>query len=190
MRTMRPTQPCSICGGEKPRGRGIVYCDPCRATRREHSQLKQRPTTKRWERLHRDRRNYLARKRYAADPERFKIRNAAWQAANPEKTAAIYRRNLLKEYGLVAEEYDALLAQQGGVCAICGRVNPDGRPLYIDHDHATGRVRGLLCRKCNTALGLLSDDAATVRVALAYLDGSIARGLGRVRVERAILVAA
>lgn len=74
-------------------------------------------------------------------------------------------------YGITVEQYDERLAQQDGGCAICGR--PDGgqreRPLYVDHDHATGAVRGLLCAKCNSALGYLDDDPNRLLAAAAYL---------------------
>jgi hypothetical protein len=46
-----------------------------------------------------------------------------------------------------------MAAAQGGVCAICKRLPPPGKPLSIDHDHATGKVRGLLCTRCNLMLG-------------------------------------
>lgn len=62
-------------------------------------------------------------------------------------------------YGISVEEYETLLEQQNGRCAICG-TNPIGKSapintLCIDHDHATGRVRGLLCNSCNLAIGYL-----------------------------------
>jgi hypothetical protein len=66
------------------------------------------------------------------------------------------------------EEYDALLDEQGHVCAICG--GDDGeRNLAVDHCHTSGVVRGLLCSNCNKALGLLRDDTARLAAAIAYL---------------------
>ena len=65
------------------------------------------------------------------------------------------RRALLRKYGLTPESYDRILDSQGGVCAFCGSSNPGrayGRvqgSLCVDHDHATGRVRALLCVTCN-----------------------------------------
>ena len=56
-----------------------------------------------------------------------------------------------KQLGVTVEQYDALLAAQGGGCAICGNP-PKTRRLHVDHDHKTGRVRGLLCHRCNRAL--------------------------------------
>lgn len=77
------------------------------------------------------------------------------------------RRNHLKQFGIEPETYDELLATQGGVCAIC-KDEPDPL-LHVDHDHATGKVRGLLCGRCNRAIGLLLDDPVRVDSAAAYL---------------------
>lgn len=75
---------------------------------------------------------------------------------------------LLKKYGLTIEAYDALLVKQGGTCGICGAVTE--KNLHVDHCHATGAVRGLLCPNCNKALGLMADDPKRLRSAAAYLD--------------------
>jgi len=56
-----------------------------------------------------------------------------------------------RQLGVTADMYAAMLAEQGGGCAVCGRP-PRTRRLHVDHDHATGRVRGLLCYRCNRAL--------------------------------------
>jgi len=72
-------------------------------------------------------------------------------------------------YGLSPEDYDTMLAQQGGVCAICQQDN-GGRHLVIDHDHTTDKVRVLLCDGCNIALGGLKDNPDTARKAADYLE--------------------
>jgi hypothetical protein len=71
-------------------------------------------------------------------------------------------------------EYQALVESQGGLCAICREPETAMRggvirPLCIDHDHETGVVRGLLCSRCNTAVGLMLDDPDRLREAVAYL---------------------
>lgn len=85
--------------------------------------------------------------------------------------------HLRRKYGLSLEQYDAILSQQGGGCAICGGLNR-GRNLEVDHDHSCcpgytscGQcVRGLLCGPCNKAIGQLGDDAARLRKAAEYLE--------------------
>lgn len=74
-------------------------------------------------------------------------------------------RYLEKTYGLTLATYDELVASQGSRCAICHRA----ATLVVDHDHETGALRGLLCHRCNRALGLLGDNAAVLASAVAYL---------------------
>lgn len=76
----------------------------------------------------------------------------------------------LKRYGLTPEAFAALLTEQGSRCAICRSLMVE--EVIVDHDHETGRVRGLLCRPCNSGIGHLGDDPARVRAALAYLEES------------------
>jgi hypothetical protein len=88
---------------------------------------------------------------------------------NREAREYQWRRALLR-HGLTPEIYEEMLARQGGVCAIC-RCSARGsdRRLHVDHDHATGRVRGLLCGPCNHAVGLFKDDPARLSRAATYL---------------------
>lgn len=75
-------------------------------------------------------------------------------------------------YGLEPDQYDAMVASQQGRCAICRTDQPGGQSKggwHVDHEHATGRVRGLLCTRCNQALGLFDDDPARLRAAVEYL---------------------
>ena len=74
---------------------------------------------------------------------------------------------LSRNYGLSRKEHRRLLDEQNGVCAVCKL--PSRRALCVDHCHATRQVRGLLCDKCNTALGLLGDDVPRLLAAVAYL---------------------
>lgn len=70
-----------------------------------------------------------------------------------------------RRYGITQEQYDAMLNAQGGRCAVCG----GAARLCIDHEHSTGRVRGILCNNCNVALGRLGDDPGRVKSLLQYL---------------------
>ena len=76
---------------------------------------------------------------------------------------------LLREYGITADQYLALSAAQEDRCFICQRK----MKLCVDHDHLTKAVRGLLCRKCNSGIGLLSDDAGKLARALQYLTKAL-----------------
>jgi hypothetical protein len=80
------------------------------------------------------------------------------------------RKQSLKKYGLTIEHYDLLLAEQGGVCAICSGVQTDGKMLSVDHDHLTKQIRGLLCRRCNIMLGYARDCPGVLRMGADYLD--------------------
>jgi len=75
------------------------------------------------------------------------------------------------KYNISADEYDALEAAQLGVCAICHLPQVAGRRLSVDHDHETGRVRGLLCSTCNSGLGMFKDDPRLLKLAFHYLTG-------------------
>lgn len=80
-------------------------------------------------------------------------------------------RNNLKQYGITEADYEQMYERQMGICAICHKPETDIR-LAVDHDHATGKVRGLLCKRCNMAIGLLGDDPYVVMTAALYLKGS------------------
>ena len=81
-------------------------------------------------------------------------------------------RERARRYGLSLADFRALQERQGHACAICRKVT---RLLCIDHCHATGRVRGLLCRRCNSALGFYADDQRLLLAALAYLRAAAKR---------------
>jgi hypothetical protein len=72
-------------------------------------------------------------------------------------------------YGIGVADYEEWLDSQGGVCAICEMLPADGKHLDVDHDHRTGQVRGLLCRRCNYGLGFFGDDGMLLVRAGDYL---------------------
>lgn len=76
-----------------------------------------------------------------------------------------------RDYGLSPKEYQALFTSQGERCAICGSTESNGKSpnFVVDHDHATGKVRGLLCNLCNPALGLMQDSPERLEAAAQYL---------------------
>ncbi len=72
----------------------------------------------------------------------------------PRSHESMFSHRLRHRYGIAADDYDRMLAEQGGGCAMCGRTGyPSGRRLSVDHDHRTGTVRALLCQGCNVKVG-------------------------------------
>jgi hypothetical protein len=84
---------------------------------------------------------------------------------------------LLRDYGMTLADYDAMLTRQNGGCALCG-IKPEDQAarytkyLHIDHDHKTGKVRGLLCAEHNLMLGRWHDSATELRTAADYLEAA------------------
>ena len=103
----------------------------------------------------------IARKKYRASDNGFEVTK---------------RGNLIKNFKITLEEYNQILENQNGVCAICGREETmeysNGRikQLAVDHDHKTGKVRGLLCNSCNRGLGLFMDSSLYLKNAINYFD--------------------
>lgn len=134
-----------------------------------------------YERRNRDKTNAAQRARHARRGEEFRATRREHYRANPEA----YRSYNLGRYGITPTEYDARLAAQGGVCACCGATaNRNGKRLFVDHDHRTGAIRGILCHRCNAGIGHLGDTVDGVRRALAYLERSERAAAGGVPPRR------
>ncbi len=89
------------------------------------------------------------------------------------RTPAARKRQVLRQHGLTAAEWEAMYLAQSGLCASCGKPPPPdarSRGLAVDHDHQTGRVRSLLCIPCNVGLGHFNDDPKLLRLAADYLE--------------------
>jgi hypothetical protein len=80
-----------------------------------------------------------------------------------------------REYGLSVIEFNRMLVQQNGVCAICREPERGSRSLSVDHDHKTGRVRSLLCSGCNKAIGFLRESPLLARAAATYLEQQLTK---------------
>lgn len=106
-----------------------------------------------------------------ANTARIKVRNAMWYVANREQRRAYNKRYKLRQkYGLTVSDWEALFAQQQYRCAGCKSVLPHNkRGWATDHDHATGKIRGILCSPCNSALGYARDDVNRLLGLVAYL---------------------
>ena len=79
------------------------------------------------------------------------------------------KENGRKRLGLTPEEYESLFNRQGRVCAICGAAVSGKKDFHLDHDHVTGKIRGILCRHCNSILGMAKDDIVILQKAITYL---------------------
>jgi hypothetical protein len=125
--------------------------------------------------------NGHARRQNRVHPDRQRENTRRYQERHPGRQAEVYRRWWLKRYGITVHDYARLLEEQHGVCAACGQPERTPNPrngyrlLAVDHDHETGRVRGLLCVNCNKALGHLRDDPSRIQGLLRYAQAFAAR---------------
>lgn len=182
--TLTDGRACSICQVHKPaqdfpRSRQTKtglhpQCKACRAAKRKADPDRKAKDRASYER-NRERILQRAKDKYAADPEPHRA------ASRKNYTDGGGRdRYMRRTFGISEAEYEVRFQAQGGLCAICGKAESNRdhrtgaiRALAVDHDHASGVVRGLLCRKCNTAIGLLGDTAESVGAAVRYLRGEV-----------------
>lgn len=101
--------------------------------------------------------------------ESYRARQKVYQQAYRNGQGKGYQ--IAHTYNITLDQYDWMLAVQGGVCAICGKDEPGfGKKRFsVDHDHQTGLIRGLLCGACNTGIGYLGEDIGRLQRAIAYL---------------------
>lgn len=150
----RPKRTCARC--PEPAARKSKYCASCRVTSRRE--------------LHRA--FAAAQRKDPAVKEAQRVAAAEYRRRFPEKIRENNRRSharpryLLRQYGLTAEQFEAMQIAQGERCAICRREAP---LLHVDHDHATNVVRALLCGPCNKGIGLFGEDPARLSAAIDYL---------------------
>ena len=108
---------------------------------------------------------------YDRDKEKLKKRTLAYQRRNPEKR---FYYGMKQKYGISKKQYDELVTHNP-VCNICGKFNSNNRTknkLCVDHYHITGKIRGLLCDKCNKGIGLLEDNVQLLEKAVEYLKNA------------------
>lgn len=125
-----------------------------------------------------NRANYLInRETYLAKRQEYRQKNmelvkAQQQrySAKPEVRERRRRRHLQKYDGMSLESYNIILEAQGRVCKICASTATHQRGLVVDHDHKTGKVRGIICHHCNTALGNAFDSIPRLQALIAYLQ--------------------
>jgi hypothetical protein len=100
------------------------------------------------------------------------IHSKSWHSKNKGRCYLSSRKAQLKRnFNITVEEYDVIYREHSGECAICGAGSADyaGSKLCVDHDHENGKIRGLLCRRCNAGLGFFNDDPELVKEAAAYM---------------------
>jgi Autographiviridae endonuclease VII len=145
------TKRCTKCGEVKPLD---AFCRQKGGRFGRHPRCRECRSVQEKERYWANRDQILAKQRSSSARKAY--RRQAWR---------------WKKYGMSREEYEARVASQGGLCAL-GHI-PAGGVLVIDHDHVSGDVRGLLCKLCNAAIGMLEEDVDRLRRAIAYLQGEV-----------------
>jgi hypothetical protein len=98
-----------------------------------------------------------------------KVRSKKYIKTNPLKRRSTILKN---KYGINYDDYLRILGLQGGGCAICGSTEPGAGKTYfsVDHNHTTGKNRGLLCHPCNAGLGMFKEDKLSLKLAIEYLE--------------------
>ena len=106
---------------------------------------------------------------YRENKERQKKNAKRYRKENPD---ANYTHHIKNTYGISKKYYNKMFKDQKGACAICGTHQSElTKRLFVDHCHKEGEVRGLLCHRCNSAIGLLRDDASLIKKAAEYVAG-------------------
>ena len=154
---MRAVKPSTCHPQERHYAKGMCRNCYMRGFRKSHPEWVEynRQYAKQWRESAENRvRDNAYRKKYRADPNKG------------EKVRARGRRsNVRQKYGLTDAQYDALLAEYGYACAICFGYDV----LCVDHCHETGKVRGILCGRCNSGIGFLRDSVELAKRAVEYL---------------------
>lgn len=98
-----------------------------------------------------------------------RVRQQKWKTDNPAQHKKLERKSYLKKrWGLSVDEYQKMSEAQDHRCAICRQPESENRSMAVDHDHSTGKIRGLLCRPCNTSLAQFENTDSLQR-AVEYL---------------------
>lgn len=109
---------------------------------------------------------------YKKNAAKLRAQQAARRLQNPQKYRdagrQLSREWRFRKYKISLSEYNCMVEMQGGQCGIC----KEKKKLYVDHCHETGKVRGLLCQLCNSGLGLMKDNIATLKNAIIYLNNA------------------
>lgn len=143
-------------------------CVECTKVPAEVRRRKAIEATRRWQKAHPERAKETQRRFSKKHRARITARRVADRIANPDKYAD---KELRKTHGISLEQFRAVSESQGNVCKICGGT-PKTKRLHVDHCHTTNKIRGLLCERCNMALGLFDDDVERIHRAAEYVAKS------------------
>lgn len=165
---------CSRCR-TNPRPRKNSWCNPCHNAYQREKHAK---NAEKWRDRDARAEHHTGRKRCAACATEHPVSAFGLNRSTLDGLSTYCRRcqsaaTRKAAFGLDPSQIEALAASQGNACAICVRpfvASARRTAINVDHDHVTGRVRGLLCVRCNGALGALGDTADGLRRALAYLE--------------------
>lgn len=136
---------------------------------------KRKISRKAWTEKNKDRLKIYYKDHAARNKGRLQAYRRDHYARNRSEILAKTRAyNIKKNYGLTQAQIDEMFKSQGGLCKICKGLPDVGRwkKLHIDHDHRTGKVRGLICMKCNHGLGSFADSIESLKSAIKYLEES------------------
>jgi hypothetical protein len=168
---------CTKCGEVKPldefkkdkrRPDGASsWCKPCAEKYAKAKNYPSKRGTKEAAKARRKR--YVIKNRERVNAYNRNYRKDHKRPVLPETSRDFHLR---RAYGISLAEYESMLEQQGGVCLICGCSSLDRR-FHVDHNHETGKIRGLLCHNCNVAIGLISDNPTVADRMAAYLRGGV-----------------
>lgn len=129
---------------------------------------------KKWYQANREKVRQQQKEYYFKNAERLRKKAKKWRKNNKE---AKKNSELQNKYGISVEQFNVMLVEQNGVCAICEQVEQSIDPrtntvrtLAVDHCHVTGRIRGLLCSHCNRAVGLLKENIKVMKSMISYLE--------------------
>jgi len=134
--------------------------------RSSKSKTKKAAEMKIYNAVHREEKSAKYKAHYKAHWEEEKSRSRAYYASHWKESKSY---SLKRNYGLSVIEFDIMFSNQSGMCAICGTTEWGSHGVCVDHSHITGKVRGLVCLKCNTALGMIGDDPKVAQALVNYL---------------------
>jgi hypothetical protein len=135
------------------------------------SYLRKLELQKIWKQNNKEKQKQYSKNHKAKYPNSSKLKQDRFKKNNPGRQSMLYRKYMLKRYNLTLEDYEKMLKEQNECCAICkNHCSLSQRSLHVDHCHSTGKVRGLLCSKCNKGLGMYLDNTLFLENAIKYLN--------------------